>query len=173
VAALSSIALIGGLALSGAGVGAQVFGAIHANEAQKDEIRAQQKAEASREQGMKLDAMRKQREAIRQGMLARSQALTVGSNQGAGYGSGITGAEAGATQQSAYNVLGVSEQSQIGSQIFQANREAFNAKKEQADAGTLSAIGGGLGTLGGALMKNVGQINRLGSSFGSNYLSGT
>src|SRR6266550_5996696 len=118
MAALSSIALIGGLALSGLGVGAQVFGAVHAAEAQKEEIQAQQKSEAVRENSMKLDAQRKRREMVRQGILARSQALAQGTAQGAQFGSGLAGAEAGITEQTAYNVLGVNEQQQAGSAIF-------------------------------------------------------
>src|SRR6185295_8986447 len=94
MAALSTIALIGGLALAGVGTGAQVYGAVRANEAQKHEIEAQQKAEGMREQSMKLDAQRKQREMIRQGILARSQALSQGANQGAQFSSGVMGAMA-------------------------------------------------------------------------------
>lgn len=166
MAALSSIALIGGLALSAVGAGAQTYGAIRANDAQKDEIAAQQKSEAAREQGMKLDAQRKQREMVRQGILARSQALTSSSNQGAQFSSGAAGAQAGATQQTAYNVLGVNEQTQLGEQIFDYNRQGFAAKRAQADAGTVGAVGSGLGSLGGALMKNVGNISKVGGSFG-------
>lgn len=165
MAALSTIALIGGLALGAAGVGVQVASAQASASAQKDEIAAQQKAEATREQSMKLDSMRKQREMIRQGILARSQSLTQGSNQGAGYGSGIAGAQAGITEQTAFNTLGAQQQSQLGSDIFAANREAFGARSRQADAGSMGAFGSGLSTLGGAMMKNTGNVDRIGGAF--------
>lgn len=165
MAALSTIALIGGLALGAAGTGIQVASSMASADAQKDEIAAQQRAEATREQGMKLDAMRKQREMIRQGILARSQALTQGSNQGAQFGSGVAGAQAGITEQTGYNTLGVQEQTSLGSDIFSANRDAFSAKSRQAEAGSFGAVGSGLSTLGGALMKNVGTVDRIGGYF--------
>lgn len=172
MAALSSLALIGGLALSGIGVAAQTFGAVKAAEAQEKGVEAQQKAENARENAMKLDAQRKRREMVRQGILARSQALSQGAAQGAQFGSGLAGAEAGITEQTQFNILGVNESEQSGSYIFAANREGLRAKKQEAQAGTIGAIGGGLGTLGGALMKNVGGINRLGGAFGANYITG-
>jgi hypothetical protein len=168
MAALSTIALVGGLALSAAGVGAQTYGAIRASEAQKQEIKAQQNAEASREQAQNLDAQRKRREAIRQGTIARGQALATGTNEGAGYGSGVQGALAGITEQTAYNVAGINENQQIGSQIFGYNRQAFAAKRQEADAGTIGAIGGGLSSLGNAFMRNTGNINKVGNYFGYN-----
>lgn len=170
MAELATAALISGLALTAAGTITSVKAAHDQADAQKDEIAAQQKAEATREQGQKLDAMRKQREMVRQGILARSQALTQGSNQGAGAGSGIAGAMAGVTEQTGYNVLGVGEASQLGSDIFSANREAFGAKSRQADAGALGAVGGGLSTLGGAALRNIGNIDRLGGAF-SGYMN--
>lgn len=161
----TTTALIAGLSLAAAGTAVSVGSAIKSSEAQKEEIAAQQRAESSREQGVKLDQQRKQREMVRQGILARSQALTSGSNQGAGYGSGIAGAMAGATEQTGYNVLGNNESGQISSSIFQANRDAFSAKSAEADAASVGVVGSGLSSLGGALMKNVGNIDRLGGAY--------
>lgn len=166
MAALSTLALVGGLALSSVGVVTQVAGAVMANQAQEKGIEAQQRAEATREHATELDAQRKRREMIRQGIVARSQALAQGSAQGAQFGSALAGAEAGITGQTNYNVLGVNENLGIGHQLFESNRDVLRAKKEEAQAGTIGAIGGGLSSLGGGLMKNIGGINRIGGAFG-------
>lgn len=172
MAILSTIALIGGLALAGIGVGAQIAGAQHAADAQKQEIAAQQQSESIRQQGMQLDAQRKRREQVRQGMLAQSQALTAGANSGAQYSSGVAGAIAGAGEQAQYNILGTNEAQNIGNQLFQSNRNIFAAKSKEADAASLSATGSGLSSLGGALLSNIGNINRVGGAFSGKVNNG-
>lgn len=172
MAVLTALALVGGLALAGAGIGAQIAGAKQSNDAQKQEIAAQQQSEAIRQQGMNLDAQRKRREQVRQGMLAQSQALTAGANSGAQYSSGVAGAVAGAGEQAQYNVLGTNEAQGIGNQLFQSNRNIFAAKSRQADAASLSATGSGLSSLGGALLGNIGSINRIGGAFSGKVNNG-
>lgn len=168
MAALSTIALVGGLALSAAGTATQVLGASQQAEASGRGVDAQVKAEGLREQAMHLDADRKRREMVRAGIVARGQALAQATGQGAQFGSGIQGAMGAITEQTGYNQLGVNQNEQISSGLFGANRELLAARRSESSAQTLSSIGGGLTTLGGTIAKNTEGINRL-AGWGSTY----
>lgn len=172
MAALSTIALVGGLALSAAGTATQMMGAKDLAEASNRGTDAQVKAEGLREQAMHLDADRKRREMVRAGIVARGQALSQATGQGAQYGSGIQGAMGAITEQTNYNQLGTSQNEQISSGLFGANRELLAARRSETSAQTLNSIGGGLSTLGGSLAKNTEGINRL-AGWGSTFFKGT
>lgn len=161
MAAISTIALVTGLALSAAGTAISFTGAQKQAEAQKHGIEAQQRAEATRQRAMQLDAARQRREIIRQSVLNRSQAQNTATEQGAQFGSGLGGALSQVSGQSGYNLQGVNQAETLGGYQFQAHQEQLQANKEGAAAGTQAAVGSGLSSLGGALTKNLGSINRL------------
>lgn len=166
MAALSSFALIGGLALSGAGAVVQYEGMQKAAQAQRRAIQAEQQAEAIRQQQMNLEAQRQKRQIIRQGILARSQAEAQATGQGAQFGTLLPGAQAAITGQTGYNQLGVSEAQSLGNSMFDVNQQIFQARRQEADAQTMAGIGQGLSSLGGALTKNLGPIGRIGGNYG-------
>lgn len=149
---LATALAIGGLAASGAGAYKQYEGA-------KAQSEASQRAEAARKQQMNLETDRKQREILRQSQLARSIALTRGTEQGANEagGSAIPGAYGQISGQETQNRTGVFQAVDIGNSIFQANREFAQAQE-------LSAFGSGLSKLGGALYSNATDISNIGSS---------
>lgn len=146
--AISTIAaLIGGLALSAAGTAVQYSAA-------KDASEASQRAEDARQRQLELESSRRRREIIRQSIIARSQAVSTATNQGAGDSSVLGGALGGITSNAAYGVAGVNQAESIGRDIFSANRQLASAQ-------SFGAIGNGLSSLGGSLTKNLGPIGRL------------
>ncbi len=155
-------AMIIGLGISIVGTVMQVDAANKAAAAQERALNAQMKAEHAREQAMRLDAQRKKREQVRQGILARSQALATGTNQGAQFGSALPGVYGQIGGQQAFNMAGISGQEALGAEVFAANREVFAARKDEARAGAQSALGSGISSLGGAFGKSLGGIGRLG-----------
>lgn len=150
-----------GLGLAAAGAVASFIGSSKSSSAQEASIDAQQRAEAIRFKAMKLDADRRRREMIRQGMIARSQALATGTAQGMSSGSaqhGAFGQVAGFTN---WNISGINQNEQIGTELFAANRELLSARRQEASAATISSFGAGLSSLGGAVLGNIGAINRV------------
>jgi hypothetical protein len=166
MAAISTIALIGGLALSAAGTGIQFAASQEAASAQQKAVHAEQQAEEARKVQMNLEASRQKRQIIRQGLLARAQATATATNQGAQFGSALPGALGAITGQTGYNYQGVSAQQSVGNYLFAQNQDIFAARRQEAAAGELGAIGGGLSSLGGAFTKNLGPISRIGGNYG-------
>lgn len=159
---MAAAAMILGLGVSIFGTVMQMDAAQKAAAAQKKALQFQMQAEASREQASKLDAMRRKREAIRQGIIQRSQALSTGTNQGAQYGTALPGAYGQIGGQTAFNIAGITGQQMLAGDVFAANRGVFRARKDEADAGAQSALGAGISSLGGALGKSLGSIGKLG-----------
>lgn len=158
---MAAAAMIVGLGISIFGTIMQVEAANKAAAAQKKALALQQKSEAAREQAMRLDAKRRQREAIRQSIIARSQALSAGTNQGAQYGTALPGAYGQISGQLGNEVSGIAGQAVLGAEIFKNNRGVLSARKEEADAGAMSALGGGISSLGGAVGRSLGAIGRM------------
>lgn len=129
-------------------MGVQVHGSIQAE-------KANEKAERARQQSVELDSRRRTRQIIREAQVARANALSNATNQGAAQGSALPGAYAQISGQEATAITGVEQNKELGDRIFAANREA-------ASAATTQAIGGGLQTIGGAIVNNRGAIQRVG-----------
>lgn len=142
------------------GVAASVAGTVMGVVAQNKVAGAQEKAEKLREQQMNLEAERKQRQIRREQIVARSQALSNATSQGAGEGTGLQGAYGQISQVSNSQAQATEQNRQIGSGIFQANAEA-------ARAGGAAATAGGISSLGSAIIQNYGTFGRVGA-----YVSG-
>ena len=153
-----------GLATSAYGVTKQQSAQKEQARAQQEGIAAQQRAENSRRQAMELDAMRRRREIVRQGIKARSMALSTATAQGAAGGSGLQGGLAGIEGQTNTNLLGVNQNQAIGADIFSANQEKFGADSRGVAAASRAATYGAISTLGQSILKNTGTIDRVGSS---------
>jgi hypothetical protein len=136
------------------------------NEEQKQQIQLQKQVEAQRRQAMELDASRKQRENIRQVQRARSVALTNATSQGAAQGSGLQGGYGQIQGQGAWNALGISQNLQIGRNIFDLNAQISDSKIRMADAQRDQQFWQGLGSLGSSMTSAAGGFGKLGSGFG-------
>lgn len=103
---------------------------------------ASRRAERLREQQMRLDAMRRRRESIRQSMIANSVAASRGVAQGVGEGSSVLFGALGQTQgELGRQVSYTNESEAIGAGIFQANRDIASAQAASSmfqQAGNLS-----------------------------------
>lgn len=166
MAVFSTIIAAIGIAASVAGTAIAFKSSQQQAKAQKQMIAAQQRAEQQRELQMNLDATRKKREVIRQAQVARANALSTGAAQGAGESSSLEGAFGGISGQSGVNMLGISQNQEIGGKIFAANRDVGAAQGKMADAQSFGAMGSGLSSLGGALVKNSDTIGKIGTYFG-------
>ena len=135
------------LAVAAVGTVAQIKGAQRAADAQKE-------AQRLEVQRANLQSARERRNALRQSIVARANALTVGANQGAMDGSGIAAATGQAVSDGSYNMLGVNQGQELGRGIIRANGAYSNAQ-------TMMATGAGLSSLGGAILNNSEAIGRV------------
>lgn len=168
------------IGLAAVGLGLQLFGgAKQAEEAQKQQQiqRNIQGLEvgvnAQRKQAMELSASRQQLENIRNVQRARAQGMSAAVNQGAQFGSGIQGGQAQAQSMGAWNNLGITQNLEIGRNIFGLNDQISAQKTQLSQSQSASATDAGWATLGGALVKNSGTISNIAgfgkAQFNSNF----
>lgn len=154
MAAFSSIIAAAGLAAGAAGSAIQFAG-------QRKAQAGAEKAERLREAQMNLENARSRRQIVRQALVARGQALTGATAQGAQDSSGALGGQQQITSESGQSTLAVNQNQQLGQGMFSANRQ-ISAGNSQA------SFGSGLSSLGGGLVQNSEIIGRIG-----NYAFGT
>jgi hypothetical protein len=123
---------------------------------QKEAAAGAQRAEKLREAQSEMEGNRQRRQIVRQAVLARSEALTNATGQGASEGSGLAGGYGQIQGQSGGALAGSAQNQQLGQQMFAANRQI-------AAGQTTASTGGGVSSLGGALVKNQEAIGRLGA----------
>ena len=108
--------------------------------------KASAKAEKLRERGMKLEAFRKRREIIREGMMAKATALSNATVQGAGEGSGLLGGLAQVEGNTRRGITAVNQDEKLSSGIFKQNAKI-------AWAGMIQDFGQGVSSFGSAIKK--------------------
>lgn len=158
--------------LAAVGAATSIYGAIAGNSAQSEAIAAQQHAEQIRQQAAAADAERRRRQAIRQGIIARSQALTKETAQGANESSAVGGAGGQINQETGWRVAGINQAQHFGTELYGANQELLAARQDQANASSISDIGKGISSLGNALIVQQGPINNLAGPDPFNIVSG-
>lgn len=159
------------LIIAAAGVAASaigLFGASEANEQQaeyqRQALALQKQEQAERRKAMDLDARRRRREIIRQGIAARSLALTTATAQGAQFGSALPGAYGGIEGRTGVNTLGVNQNQEIGGRIFDLKGQINDAYAGAALAGSRAATGQAITQFGNTLLTNSQNLAKLGSS---------
>jgi hypothetical protein len=156
---MAALTAIVGATLAGVGAATSIFGAISGNSANQAALEAQQRAEAIRQQAAAADQERKRRQAIRQGIIQRSQALSREVAQGANESSAAPGASGQISQETSFNIAGINQAAYFGTALYGANQDLLAARSAQANADTIGNIGKGLSSLGGATISNLGAIN--------------
>jgi len=131
-----------------------ILGTVVGMVGQFKQAKAAKKAEALRQRQMNLEATRKKRELVREGIVARANATNAATAQGAGESSGLAGGIAQVTGQQNRNVLATNQDQQIGNGIFKAN-------SQYADAGMLVSLGSGIQSLGSSIGSNWGGMKRM------------
>lgn len=158
---MAALTAIAGAVIGAIGVGTSIFGAITGNDANQEALAAQQHAEAIKQQAKAADEERKRRQAIRMGIIQRSQALSRETAQGANESSAASGAAGQINQETGWNVAGVNQAAHFGTALYGANQELLNARMDQSNSDMISSIGKGLTSLGGGLVSNAGTVNNL------------
>lgn len=125
---------------------------------------------------MELNGRRQLLENFRNAQRLRAQGINSATNQGAQLGSGLQGGLAQNTSQANYNALGVTQNLQIGRNIFGLNDQISGVKMQMADVKSNMATDQGWASLGGSILTSAGTISNLGKSgfgAGSNFFGGS
>lgn len=146
--------LTGGGLLGGLSAAAGLAGTALSYMGQRKAAKGAERAEALRQRQMNLEAARSRRGTVRQAIIARAQALSRATSQGAEAGSGLAGGLAQISGQAASNVQGINQGQQIGAQMFAANRQISTGQ-------TYQSIGGAFQGLGSFIAQNAEPINRV------------
>jgi len=158
-------------ALGVASAGMQIAGAMQSSagaklaaEGAQEQARAQLKAEKVRKAQMLIDFRRARRDVIRQGIIARSQALTAATAQGVGLddSSAVTGLS-GVTTQTKRTILAQTQNKALGNRLFAANFDYYKAGEKVAAGQGQIAAGQGVASLGSALGSSIGPLSKLGT----------
>lgn len=164
-------ALLGvGLGLSAIGTLTNIGASKKLAAESKKQAQLEQQVERQRMAQMEIDARRKQMEVLRNQQRARASALAVATSQGASLGTGLAGAYGQIAGQTGTNLLGITQNLDIGRNIFDVNAKISQSKMRLADAQSQAAIGQGLTSLGGSVLNTMEPINRLGrNTFGTGF----
>lgn len=165
---------IAGLGMSLFGGGASLFGSKKTSELQEKIANEERLANQQRLRAMELSSRRQQIQNIRNVQLQRSMALTAATAQGAQFGTGLAGGIAQVNAEGAWNELGITQNTEIGRNMFAINDRISGLKAQIGETQSEMAMYQGLGSLGGSLMKagpTIGALtkNAFGSSGGYNY----
>jgi hypothetical protein len=157
---------VGGLVSLGTGIEGAVLGSRSASDAARDQRAIAQldiQADQQRKAAMELSARRQMTENVRNAQMARSMALTNATGQGAAYGesSGLRGGYASISGQAGVNQQGISQNLQIGENLFDINAQVDAAKMELAKDQSGEAMAQGIASLGGSIGKSLGPIGSL------------
>lgn len=159
------------LGLSLGGMALQAFGAFGASNEAKHQAEISRKVAADesaiqdqKRTQMQLEASRLQLQQFRNMQRLRSQATAAAVNQGAQYGSGLQGGLAQISDQTNSNILGINQNSMIGGNIFNINKDISGLKMQMADSQSAMAEDQAWASLGGAVVKNAGTIGQLGQN---------
>jgi len=152
----------------GGGLAFQALGAYESYQAQQGYYQSQkniaQLEQQANEQNWdlaQLNFRRSQLESLRRAQQTRSIAEASAVGSGAQFGSGAKGAQAGITADEERNLLGISQNWQIGAKLFDINQSISGQKIAAANYQEKASMWGGLGSLGGNLAsssQNLGQL---------------
>lgn len=120
---------------------------------------AQDRMEKLRKAQMELESTRQRRQIVRQAVIARSDALSAATSQGAAAGSGLQGGYGQIGGEAGGAAVAVEDNRFLGRAMFKANRQLSRAQ-------TMSSIGSGISSLSDALVKNQNEIGRVGTYYG-------
>ena len=151
------------------GGGLQIVGAIGAYQAQQGYYQSQKNQADLEDQAnqqnwnlAKLNFSRAQLQSLRNAQQSRSVAEASAVGSGAQYGSGAKGAQASITSQETNNLLGISQNWQVGQNLFDINQSISTQKKAAANYQQQASFWQGIGSVGGAIS---GQGNNLKALF--------
>ncbi len=159
--------MIAGTALTaGGGIGG-IFSGKRQSEISYGMAQDERAINEQKHQAMLLQAKRSQLEVFRNQQRARSMSQNAAVNQGAQFGSGLQGGLAQINDQTGVNSLGISQNLEIGENIFGLNADLSSKKMQMANAQSNSAMDQGLMSLGQAMVKAGPTVGAFGKQIGS------
>ena len=117
------------------------YGVHKSIEGQKEVAKASKKQERLRKKQADLEANREKRKSIREAIIARSQALSSATNQGAQFGSGLQGGFAQIQGQNANNLLGINQGQELSTQMFSLNRDIASGQQKTSTGQGYTSLG--------------------------------
>jgi len=139
--ALATSTIMAGIAIGG--IATSAYGRKKQSKAFRQISQAEIRAENAREKQMELENKRKQRDILRNAQVVRANSLSKVSGSGADTkGSSAWGGVVGQVNTDAgQQILASAQNTMIGREIFQANREASFYRGEAATAGAIADTG--------------------------------
>lgn len=162
------------LGIAAVGLGTSIFGGMSASaDAQKaaaiqGQIQGvETQVNDQRRNAMELSGRRQQMEIFRNNQRQRAMATNAAVNQGAQFGSGLQGGLAQVQDQSMFNSLGVSQNLEIGRNIFGLNDQISGLKTQLSSVQSDMASDQGIASLGGSILKSAPMLGQMGAGIGS------
>lgn len=133
--------------------------AVSANEQQQFGL--QKQVNDQRQGAMELSARRQQLETFRNTQRQRAMGLNAAVGQGAQYGSGLPGGQADTTNQGLFASQGISQNLQIGRNIFGLDNQITDLKSQESQLKSDQATNQSWASLGNSIMSNAGTIGKV------------
>lgn len=160
-----------GIGVAAVGVGVMAYGAVTSNQNAHAQLDNQKEQQQLQQQQNDVNATRQQRQMIREGIVARANATAASTNQGSQLGSGLEGAISQTSAQVASNVGAVGQNLAFGQAALALKQSSTEIQGRSADSAMVGQIGSGLTSLGGGMIKNAGEIQKVGTYLNSRLFS--
>lgn len=161
------------LGIGAVGLGMSIFGGVSASQHAEEAARVsgqiaglEKDVNEQRRTAMELSSRRQQMEVFRNNQRQRAMASNAAVNQGAQFGSGLQGGLAQVQDQSMFNSLGISQNLEIGRNIFGLNDQISGYKAQLSSIQGSMATDQGLASLGGSITKGAGMLGQMGQGIG-------
>ena len=154
------------LGFSAYGAYEQVEASKKENAAQIAQIGLEEQQNTLRQQMMQLTSHRQSLQNLRQAQAARALAVTDATNQGAQFGSGLQSGLGQVSGQEASNALGLSQNLQLGNQMFSLTNQIDQQKIAYAQAQQQSQQAAGISSFGKSLGSSIGPLANLAMQVG-------
>jgi hypothetical protein len=154
---------IAGLAISAIGQQEQSKAQGQVYQADVHTAQLEQQVNEQRRQQMNLTYQRQSIENLRNVQKAQASGLAAATNQGAQFGSGLQGGRSQEAAQGAWTMESLSQNFQIGNQMFNLDNQINQQKILKAQAESSANKASGLMSLGGDITKGAGGIAQLAS----------
>lgn len=160
-----------GIGVAAVGVGVMGYSAVTSNQNAHDALANQQQQQELQQQQNQVNATRQQRQMIREGIVARSTATANSTNSGSQLGSGLEGALSQTSSQVASNVGAVGQNLAFSQSALALKQQMTSIQGASADSAMVGQLGSGLTSLGGGMIKNAGEIQKVGTFLNSRLFS--
>ncbi len=151
-------------ASAGAGIAQQRSAAKKSSKASAAISAENDRIQRARERQARLENDRRRRKARRAAIIARGDVTQDIVNRGIGLGgSSLASAQGSLVSDLATQLSDISQNQELGTEVFQANQQIGRLRDVQNTAGADSRFGQQVASLGGAIIQNFGAFSRIGN----------